>query len=253
MDSLTIASLIFACIVGGALIGLLIRTRLSSEHMSSESKEVVKVAMGLVATMSALVLGLMVASAKSTFDAQRAGIAQLSGNVIFLDRTLARYGPEAKGVRDSLQEAVTDLLHQTWPEESSHPHSSAPKGTEGRYEHLYDMIQSLKPENEAQRTLQAQALKTATDIGQSRWLLFAQKGRSIPAPFLAVVVAWITLLFASFSLFAPRNAVSMIALLVAALSVSGAIFLVLELDQPFEGILRIPSTPVRAALEHLGK
>src|SRR5262249_40693410 len=150
-------------------------------------------------------------------DTQRNGLAQLSGNVIFLDRTLARYGPESKGAREMLRNSVADLLQRTWPEENPQSRRSEAKGgTEGKYEGLYTMLEGLTTKNDTQRTLQAQALKTAADIGQTRWLMFAQQGRSIPTPFLVVMVSWLALLFASFSLFSPPNATSFVTLLVCA-------------------------------------
>jgi hypothetical protein len=101
--------------------------------------------------------------------------------------------------------------------------------------------------------MQAQAIKTGTDIAQMRWLLFSQKGRSIPTPFLAVMVCWLTLILASFGLFAPSNGTVFVTLLVCALAVSSAIFLILELDRAFEGLIQISSEPLRNALNILGR
>jgi hypothetical protein len=252
MNSLTISCIAFAGIFAGVLLGMSLRGKLPAEHMSAESKEVVKLGMGLIGTMTALVLGLLIASAKSSYDAQRNGLAQLSGNVIFLDRTLARFGKGSQDAREMLRASVADMLRRTWPQEEA-GQTQARSGTEGRYEGLYDKIEVLVPKNDTQRTLQAQALKTANDIGQSRWLLFAQQGRSIPIPFLVVMVSWLALLLASFSLFAPRNATVLVTLLVCALAVSSAVFLILELDQPFGGMVQIPSTPLRNALAQLGR
>jgi hypothetical protein len=250
MSSLTISAIVFGCVFGGALIGLFLRRILPEPHLSSESKDVVKLGMGLVGTMTALVLGLLIASAKSSFDTQRNGLAQLSANFILLDRVLAHYGPEANGAREMLRASVADMLERTWPEEGSR---SGQTGTEGRYEGLYEKIQDLAPTNESQRTLQAQALKIGTDIAQTRWLLFTQKGSSIPIPFLVVMVSWLAILFASFGMFAPSNGTVFVTLLVCALAVSSALFLVLELDRPFDGIIQISSTPLRNALAQLGR
>ena len=127
------------------------------------------------------------------------------------------------------------------------------EGTEGRYEGLYEKLEGLAPKNDSQRMLQAQALKTGTDIAQMRWLMFAQKGSSIPTPFLVVMVCWLTLILASFSLFAPSNATVFSTLLVCALAVSSAVFLILELDRPFDGLIQISSAPLRATLAQLGR
>src|SRR5262249_36792596 len=160
--------------------------------LSPETRDLVKLGMGLIGTMTALVLGLLIASAKSSFDTQRNGLAQLSGNVIMLDRMLAHYGTESKDAREMLRASVADMLERTWPgEHAASGKIEAKGGTEGRYEDLYEKIQTLAPKTEAQRAWQAQALKTATDIGQARWVLFAQKGSSIPNPFLVVMVTWL--------------------------------------------------------------
>jgi Protein of unknown function (DUF4239) len=254
MNSLTISGIIFACIFGGALAGVILRGALPDHHLSPDSRDVVKLGMGLIGTMTALVLGLLIASAKSSFDTQRNGVAQLAANVIVVDRDLAHYGPEAKDSREMLRASVADMIERTWPDENGQPQSHGqPSGTEGRYEGLYDKIQELAPKTEAQRTFQAQALKTAADTAQMRWLLFAQKGSSIPTPFLAVMVAWVALILASFGLFAPRNAIAMVTLLLCSLTIASAIFLILELDRPFGGIIQISSGPLRNALAQLGR
>jgi hypothetical protein len=254
MNSLEVSCIVFGCICAGIVLGVILRSVLHEKHLSAESKDLVKMGMGLIGTMTALVLGLLIASAKGSFDTQRNGLAQMSGNIIFMDRALARYGPEANDTREMLRASVADMLKRTWPEEDSESkHPETKSGTEGKYEGLYDKIQALAPKNEAQRALQAQAMKTAMDIGQARWLLFAQKGSSIPTPFLVVMVAWLTLIMASFSLFAPPRPVVVITLLICALAVSSAIFLILELDRPFDGIIHLSSAPVRSALAQLGR
>jgi hypothetical protein len=254
MSSLAISGIVFACIFGGTLLGMILRAILPEKHLSAESKDIVKLGMGLVGTMTALVLGLLIASAKSSFDTQRNGLAQLSANIIVVDRALAHYGAESKDAREMLRASVADMLQHTWPEENPPSgQKEAKAGTEGRYEGLYEKIQELAPKNDVQRAMQAQALKTGTDMAQARWLLFAQKGSSIPTPFLVVMVCWLTLILASFSLFAPPNPTVFITLLVCALAVSSAVFLILELDRPFDGMIRISSAPLRNALAQLGR
>jgi hypothetical protein len=254
MNSLAIGGIVFACIVGGMVLGMILRAILPEKHLSPETKDLVKLGMGLIGTMTALVLGLLIASAKGSFDTQRNGLAQLSGNVIAVDRALAHFGPESKDAREMLRASVADMLQRTWPEENPQPgQTEGRSATEGRYEGLYEKIQALTPKTEAQRAWQAQAMKIAMDTGQSRWLLFAQKGSSIPTPFLVILVAWLTLILGSFSLFAPPNTVVFLTLLICALAVSSAIFLVLELDRPFEGLVQISSAPLRNTLGQLGR
>ncbi|HLW66242.1 MAG TPA: DUF4239 domain-containing protein, partial [Gemmataceae bacterium] len=188
----------------------------------------------------------------SSFDNQRNGLSHMAGDLIFLDRVLAHYGPETKEIREQLRASVADMLQRTWPNEGLElGRHRTMAHTEGKYEGIYEKIQELSPKNDAQRSLQAQALKTASDIAQSRWELFAQKGSSIPLAFLVVLIAWVTLILGSFSLFAPPKPIVVATLLICALTVSSAVFLILELDRPFDGLIQVPSAPLKSALAQL--
>ncbi len=250
MSSMAISWIVFACVFGGALLGMCLRAVLPDRHLSTDSKDFVKLAVGLIGTMSALVLGLLIASAKSSFDTQGSELTQMSAKVILLDRAMAHYGPETKEARDLLRRSVVRALDRMWPEATSGPAQLEPTAES---ESVYDKIQKLSPRNEAQRSLQAQALRITTDLQQTRWLLVEQQGGSIPMPFLVLLVFWVTIIFVSFGLIAPPNATVIAILFVCALSVSGAIFLILELDQPFEGFIQMSSAPLRNALAHLGQ
>ena len=249
MSSLATSVIVFACIFGGALLGMVLRTVLPEHHLSAESKDIVKVGMGVVGTMAALVLGLLVASAKSSYDTQQSEVMQMSANVIFLDRILAHYGPETKDTRELLRGAVVRSLTLIWHEDNSQPTEPTAAGAEG----LYDKILALAPQTDAQRTIQGQAFSLLSNLGQARWLLYEQAGSALPVPFLVVVVFWLTIIFISYGLFAPPNATVIATLVVCALSVSGAIFLVVELDRPFQGLMQISSAPLRNALAHFGQ
>ncbi|MGE5374078.1 MAG: hypothetical protein ACM3XO_03400 [Bacteroidota bacterium] len=254
MSSIAISGIVFACVFGGALIGMLLQPILPEHHLSTDSKDIVKLGIGVIGTMAALVLGLLIATSQSSFREQRADIQQLSANIILLDRVLAHYGPETKEARDLLRSVAVNTLNQMWPEKSSKPAQLDP--TASKVEILYDKIQSLTPHNDTQRSLQAQALSLAFNLVQTRWLMFVQQIRSIPVAFLivlAVLLFWFTTIFFSFGLYAPSNVTVIAILLICALSVSGAIFLIVELNQPFEGLLRIPSDPLHEALSHLGQ
>jgi len=250
MSSMTISLIVFAVIFGGALLGMTLRALLPEHHLSPDSRDVVKLGMGLIGTISALVLGLLVASAKSSFDAQRNGLAQLSANLVLLDRIFAHYGKESESCRTQLRELVTNLLAQLWPEDRTEGAKVEPTAAS---ESLYERIQELTPRNESQRVLQAAAIKTGMDIAQARWLLSAQKSSALQAPFLIVLVFWLAVLFASFSMFAKPNATVFLALLLCALSVAAALFLILELDRPFDGMIQLSSDPLRRALAQLGR
>jgi hypothetical protein len=250
VSPVSIGWIVFACVFGGALIGMALRRILPENHLSADSKDVIKMAMGLTATMAALVLALLIASAKSSYDAQRSEVTQISANVILLDRVLAHYGPQTKAARDLLYRYVARAHDQLWPESRSGPAELEPTAALG--ERFYDDVQELSPQNEVKRSLQTQAQKMTIELGQTRWLLYEQGGRSIPMPFLALLVFWVTIIFLSFGLFAPPNATVIAILLLCTLSVSGAIFLILELDRPFGGLIEISDVPLRNAIAHLG-
>ena len=242
----------FAFVFGSALCGIYLRKALPDRHLTSESRDLVRLGVGVIATMSALVLGLLVTSAKGSYDTQRAETLQLSGQVVVLDRLLAHYGPEAKEARDVHKRNVANAIDQLWSRDGDGSRRTQLESMAG--EILLDKIQQLSPTNDAQRTLHSRAVNMAIEIGpQTRWLFVAQSRRSIPVPLMVAVVFWFCIIFASFGLFAPRNPVVMITLLICALSVSLAIFIILELDQPFEGVIQISSEPLRNALAHLGQ
>jgi hypothetical protein len=249
MNSITISLIVFACVFGGSLLGIFLRNVLPPHHLSAESKDIVKLGMGLVGTMAALVLGLLVASAKGSYDAQSAELTQMSANIALLDRALALYGPETKEARNLLRGAVARFLDQMWSQDGTP--QSAPPSAGG--EILYEKIQGLSPKADAQRSLQSQALSMAVDIGKTRWLMYEQATRSVSLPLLVVLVLWLSVIFISFGLFAPFNATVVSSLFISALSVSGAIFLILEMYTPYTGAVQISDAPLRAVLAHLGQ
>ncbi len=249
MSPIQVSTIIFLCIFCSALLGMWLRAVLPEHHLNADTKDLVKLGVGLIGTMAALVLGLLVASAKSSYDARSSELTQLAANTILLDRALAHYGPETREARGILKIATTRTIHQVWSQAGS---AGALPSQEGGGA-LFDKLQELVPHSDAQRVIQSQAESIMISIGQTRLLLFAQSASSISRPFLVVVVFWLSMLFVSFGLFAPRNGTAIATLLIAAISVAGALFLILDLDQPFTGLLQIPSTPMHMALSALGK
>jgi Protein of unknown function (DUF4239) len=248
MTDLWISFAVFAVIFGGALVGTLVRPLLSETHLQPDSKDLVKMATGLIGTLAALVLGLLIASAKSSFDQKTTQVKQLTATIILLDDLLAEYGPEAAPVRVLLRQSIPPLANRIWHEEQ------LPTGKLVRFEStaeaasFEDQLERLSPNNDTQRSLQSRAIQAFTEGAQIRLLLFAQAGNSIPAPFLIILVFWLAAIFVSFTLFARTNLVVMAALLVCALSFAGAIFLVLELGNPFAGLMGISSATLRNVL-----
>jgi len=248
MSPLTVSLMVFACVFGGALLGIFLHSSLPEHHLGSESKDIVKLGMGLVGTMAALVLGLLVASAKGSYDAQSAELTRMSANIALLDRVLAGYGQETKEARELLRRAAARILDQMWSEDGA---LKAPPSAGG--EILYDKVARLSPKNDTERSLQGHALSITMDVGKERWLMYAQAAASVSMPLLVVLVIWLTVIFISFGLFAPFNATVVSSLFISALSVSGAVFLILEMYGPYAGVIQISSAPLRGALAHLGQ
>jgi hypothetical protein len=238
-------------VFGGALSGMFIRTALPQHHLTKETEDIVKLGTGMIATLAALVIGLLIASARGSFDVKDTEIKQFAADLILLDRQLAHYGPETKDARQLLRRYAVFKIDSTWPHEASRP---AEDGNGSMLlEDVQDRLRTLVPRDEAQRWLQARALQISGDVARTRWLLREQTGSSISMPFLVTLVFWLTFIFTSFGLFAPRNATAITALFVCSLSIAGAIFLILEMDHPFGGLIRIPSAPMRDALTQLGR
>jgi hypothetical protein len=255
MSPTIIGMIVFACTFGGALLGMWLCAILPEHHLDAESRETVKVGIGLIATMTALVLGLVTASAKSSFDAVDSAVKQAAVEVLSLDRVLARYGSETGEIRKGLQRVLGARIAMIWPQDSSKPANLDPmhSGVRSEAERLTEAISALKPRDDSQRALQSRALDLTEALLQARWIVLAGTETSVPVPFLVILMFWLTIIFASFGLFAPRNATVLMVLFVCALSVASAVFLVLELDTPFGGLLKVSADPLRYALAHLNQ
>jgi len=241
----------FAFIFGGTLLGMLLRVKLPEPHLSADSKDVVRLGMGLVATIAALVLGLLIASAKTSYDERSTQVKQMTAKMILLDSLLERYGAETRPARILLRR-IAPSLDRIWRDNRSASANATPYEASAAAEAFYDKLEELSPRNDTQRSLYARAIQISTDVAETRLMVFAQADNSIPMPFLAVLVFWLTIIFASFSLFARPNATVVAALFICALSASTSIFLILELSQPFAGLMRISSASLGSALAPLG-
>ena len=241
----------FVAIMGGALLGITLRRFLPGHHLAEDSKDFVRLGTGLIGTMAALVLGLLIASAKSSYDTRSTQVQHLTADLVLLDQLLEQYGPEARPARNSLRSAVGPLIERVWRENNSRA-KSGPFIATAAGESAYAKVQGLSPLTDAQRSLKDRAMQVSTDLVQARLLLFEQTENSIPEPFLAVLIFWLAIIFASFSLFTRFNATLITILIIFALSASAAIFLIVEMSQPFAGLIRISEAPLRNALQPLG-
>jgi hypothetical protein len=251
MSPLFISIGVFACVFGGAVIGMYVSPLLPGHQQSSESKDIVRLGMGLVATTVAVVLGLLVSSAKSFYDTQGNEVTELAANIVMLDRILAHYGPEAADARTALRTALGNQLTPESHDHSSKAYSTIKSGARVA-EGLIDKIQDLSPKDDNQRSLKAQALSMAFQLGQMRWLMFEQNTVPVPRLLLGMLILWLIVLFLSFAIFAPRNLMVIAGLFMAAVAVCGAILLILEMYHPQSGLIRVSDAPLRAALAQLG-
>jgi hypothetical protein len=244
---------VFLCTFGGALAGVWLRSRLPEHHLDDDSRDTVKVGVGLIATMTALILGLVTASAKSSFDALDTAVKHTAAELLSLDRALARYGAETAALRGALKLAIADRIELIWSPDPAR-RALGPSSTDAReVELLATQLRQLKPQTDDQRWLLSRAAEVGEALLEARWFMFAGIGSSIPRPFLGILLFWLTITFTSFGLFAPRNATVYSVLFVCALSVAGAVFLVLELDGPFDGLVTVSQDPMSFALERLNQ
>ncbi len=246
MNALAISGIIFVLTLGGIFLGAMLRWSLPKHHLSEDAQNTVRLGVGLIATIAALVLGLLIAAAKGSFDTQNTQIKQITADLILLDNILAQYGPEGRPIREQMRSSVGQFADQLWREKQVTVRG--PFETNAAAEKVYLEIQGLSPQNDLQRALQSRAAQISNDLAQIRLLLFVESDNLVPMPFLAILTFWLVIIFASFSLFSSLNLTVFTSLSLFALSAACAIFLILELSQPFTGLLMISSAPLRNAL-----
>jgi hypothetical protein len=252
MNTTLITAIASACLLAAVGVGMLFRRFLPEDHLSAESRDTVKLAMGVVATMSALLLGLLVNSTKTSYDTTRTQVMQRAAKYALLDRILMIYGPRAAEVRGELPALIEGATRLMWPDDAADIPAQSKRVTE-MGNAFYVAVLRLEARDDTERALKAQAVSLTLELGQLNSLMQAESTTSISKPMLVVVVLWLVIIFFGFSLVAPPNATANFALIASALCVTGALFLILELDHPFDGILRISSEPMLNVLRQLAK
>ncbi len=203
---------------------MILHVKLPDNHLDADSKDVVKLVMGLIATKAALVLGLLIASANTSYDRQNVELRALAANIILLDRTLEFYGPDAKEARDGLRSVVQQTHDQVWSPEGARPENFNSKATQNAVTANIKQLQNLSPKTDMERAMQSRAIQESESIAHSRLMMFEQRSGSVSWPFLTVLVFWICTLFLGFGLFARFNTTVTVALFVGALSVANGGF-----------------------------
>jgi len=253
MSSIQISLITLLCLTAGFLLGMWLQHRLPDHHLSKESQDTVKLGSGMVATMSALILGLLVSSAKNTFDTMNLAIAQNGARIIQLDHYLAEYGAESRPIRDQLKTSVAQQVDRVW-------HTSAAGGSGLRAVEkstaMLDLqagLHTLSPQTDAQKSTLSQIQQICSEMWQNRLLIMEQQQQPVTPAFVVLLAFWLAMLFLSFGLFAPRNATVLAVLLVCAFSVSSAVFLILEMSHPLDGLIKVSNAPMLKALELIGQ
>jgi hypothetical protein len=253
MASLLTALFTLTCLCAGIVLGSLIRSRLPDDHLREDSKDVVKMASGMIATLVALVIGLLVSSSKSSFDQASSGVTQMGAKIILLNRALVRYGPETKAIRERMREQIATSVERLWPTDRRLKPSLAAVEHGAGMDDVLDMIEQLAPPDEARRAIRLHCLQTCSELVHSRWLMIEHAQTTLPTVFLGMLIFWLTVLFASLGLLAPRNLTTWTCLFVCTVSMAGAIYLILEMNRPLEDLVQISPAPIRKALSVIGK
>jgi hypothetical protein len=250
MYSTTIAAISLACACGGVVAGMLLRYIIPGHHLDDDSKEGIKLGTGIIATMAALVLGLLVSGATTSFNAQSAGLQQLAGNLLLLDRTLAHYGPETREARARLHDLASAMADRIWPSDRNSV-MGEDLAKQGRA--LFDAIRRLQPSDEVQRDARDHALEMNSEVARARWLLTHRDYDTLPTPFLVVLCFWFFVLFVCLGAFWTRNATVVCMLFLCAVSIASAMFLIVDLDRPFEGLIQVSRGTFDDLLSQLGQ
>lgn len=252
-EAAEVATITFACIFAGAVVGMLVRPHLPGHHVSKESLDVVKVSVGMIAAMSSLVLGLMTASVKGSYDLVDRQYRIYSARLIQLDDALRHYGPGAETARQHLKAYVQRVVAEDFSPRRDHRTSIEDIDAGDMLDVVKEDIAVLDFKNDTQHRFGAEAARLIDEIVSLRWGLIEQAGGSIVPAFLIVLVCWITVIFVSFGMMADTNATIVVALLLCSLSIAGALFLIVEMDMPFNGVITISPKPLTDALQHLSR
>ena len=251
-SSLQVATGAFTLIFGGAILGFIFQEIIPDHHFSTESKDAAKLGAGLVATLAALILGLLISSTKGTFDQINTLVNQVATNYIHLDRELADYGLETAPIRAELHNALSVKIQEIWPEETK-SHTKSPQQPRSLFEKIAGEISTLKPNNALQTRLQSSALQLEDDLLHERWMIEVVGQGSVPPLLLIIPVIWITFLTFLYALFSPRNLTVITVLFCCSLSIAGAIFLIDEMATPLDGTIKVSSAPLHLVLDQLEK
>jgi hypothetical protein len=247
MNTIIVSLLVAACVLSGGLAGLSMHRVLPSAHLAKETLDVVRLGTGMLSVLASLVLGLLIATAKSSFDTTDQAVRHYAAELALLNETLRDYGDGASAPRALLRKYTETLMNDIWPTNGDPFHLSDDHAGL-LMEHVREEVRALRPSDDGQKWLRDQALAINVDLLRERWLLIGEQGPNVSPAVLVILVSWITAIFVSFGLNGPRNATVVVAFLVLALSIGGSVFLILEMDRPLDGVMQISSWPLKNVL-----
>ncbi len=249
MDLVWIAAAIFVCLFSAALLMMHFCPKLPSHHRDEETNTVVRLLANLFVVMTSLVFGLLINSAKNTFEGIDADVHVFATKMIILDRALRTYGPSADEARKRLEEYAEQAIEH--PSRSDDALHQQPSITGQYLDRLGEALRVIKPQDRYHETMLVEARQQYHGLMEQRWKLLEQSEGVIPAPLIAMLVAWMTLIFAAFGYHAPRNAMMVSMFAVSALLIAASVALVLDMDIPFSGPIQISDAPQRRALAEI--
>lgn len=252
MTALETGGIIALLLAGATMAGALISRHLPDHHLSTDSKEAIKLATAVVGTLSALAIGFLVASAKTSFDDAETELRSSAARLVLLDRVMAQYGQETKQARQLLTSIVEARIEQTWGMVLDTGPQDAFKDDVG-IEPVQRQIRLLTPQNDLQSLVKTRALEVSGGIAESHWLVLESGNEGLPAAFLIVLAFWLTVIFFTFGLLSPHNGTVISIIVVCALSVGGAIFIVNDMAHPYGGLIYVSDEPLRIALSRMGR
>jgi hypothetical protein len=206
----------------------------------------------MVSLLAALVLGLLVATAKNKFDTSNQQTEQFAGSLMLLNRELSNYGPEASDAKALLRKYIVARIEANWPGESGFKRAPDDPPPWKLLESLQQSLTGLTPKTEAQRLEASRASQIAADLAKTTWLQAAEESDHVQHPFVVIMVLWVFVLFVSFGLFAPRNALVVLSLAIGAVAIAGAVLVIVDMDSPYEGLIVVSPDPMKAALAGIG-
>jgi hypothetical protein len=238
------ATAVFLCLLGAAFAGWSSNTRLSSKNLQDDTNATVRLVANLFVVMTSLTIGLMMNSAKNSFDANDRNVRTLATDIILLDRTMRALGPSSDEPHRRLIEYVrVSLKNPSIVDEDP------------RAEALLDAVgtslRSLRFSDRQQTALWNDARALYRQTVQQRWVVVEQPGGSIPTLLIVVLIGWLAIIFASFGYRAPRNAVVLTSFVSAAFLISATLFLILDMDTPATGFIKVSDGPIRHVLTEL--